>query len=97
MLQIIYTAGMSKMPAERQNVQALGGNSGERLTKPVSANWSSAECICRGHLAVIKSSSGPAAVHTAGEQRRCFQIPDSLKMFVAATARGVAAGQVASP
>jgi hypothetical protein len=30
-------------------------------------------------LAVIRSSSGTAAVHTAGERRRCFQIPDSLQ------------------
>jgi len=31
-------------------------------------------------LAVIRSSSGTAAVHTAGERRRCFQIPDSLHL-----------------
>jgi len=28
---------------------------------------------------VIRSSSGTAIVYTAGERRRCFQIPDSLR------------------
>jgi hypothetical protein len=36
------------------------------------------ESIAESALAVIRSSSGTAAVYTAGERRWCFQIPDSL-------------------
>ena len=34
--------------------------------------------IAESALAVIRSSSGTAAAYTAGERRRCFQIPDSI-------------------
>jgi hypothetical protein len=51
--------------------------------QPLVANWSFAvelpngQSIAESALAVIRSSSGTATVHT-GERRRCFQIPDSL-------------------
>ena len=49
------------------------------------ADEASQRRVCRmvglfaeGAYTAIMSSSGTAAVHTAGERRRCFQIPDSL-------------------
>ena len=63
------------------NHWALGGKGG-RLTKPAAicklVDLPNGQSIAESALVVIRSSSGTAAVYTAGERRRCFQIPDSL-------------------
>jgi len=82
-LKVTYPAVTAKHPLNIKTYSAgRAERRGERrLTKPVSAKL----VICRmvSHfaesiLAAIRSSSRFAAVHTAGERRQCFQIPDSL-------------------
>ena len=65
-LQIKYTAGTTKAPTEHWNVQ--------RVCRMVGL-------VAENAYTAVRSSSGTAPVHTAGEQRRCFQIPDSLSML----------------
>ena len=74
-LQITYMGGMTKAPAEHRNVRRWAGGKAGRLTKPVSA------IVAENAYTAIRSSSGTAAVHTAGERCRCFQIPDSLQIW----------------
>ena len=67
-LQILDTAGTTKAAGK------VGGGQGAADKTSQHPKWSSAE----GAERAIRSSSGDAAVHTVGERRRCFQIPDSL-------------------
>jgi len=64
-----------------QNVQALSAGWERRAADETSQRQSGCRMVspfAESVLPVIRSSSATAAVHTAGERRRCFQIPDSL-------------------